>query len=117
MVKLQLTVLTRTDVERRYANLKGTRIAQLTNEAILEGYSIGMLHYTGLNKDTPRGWYDSANSVVADHFKGQRYKIGIFTDLSEVKKDNLYFSFKLKNGIQIAHSLSGCDSEGFIYNC
>ena len=27
------------------------------------------------------------------------------------------FAFKTKKGVQIAHSLSGCDSEGFIYNC
>lgn len=51
------------------------------------------------------------------NFKGEHYKIGMFTDLSEIGEDKVYFSFKTKKGVQIAHSLSGCDSEGFIYNC
>ena len=41
----------------------------------------------------------------------------LFTDLFETGQDNLYFAFKTKKGGQIAHSISGSDSEGFRYNC
>ena len=117
MGKLQLTVLTSEDLKRRYDALKNTNIARFTNEAIQKGYSIGILHYDGLSEDDASNWLEYAKNVIAINFEGQRYKIGAFTDLSEVSKDKLYFSFKTKKGVQIAHSLSGCDSEGFIYNC
>lgn len=118
MKELQLTILTKEDLERRYDHqLKNTRMARLTDEAVAEGYSIGILHYIGLGMGSASEWHRNVQSAVAMHFKGQRYKIGVFTDLSEVNNDKLYFSFKTKKGVQIAHSLSGCDSEGFIFNC
>lgn len=117
MGKLQLTVLTSKDLEKRYGALKNTNIARFTNEAISGGYSIGILEYPGLNEDDASNWLEYAKNAIAMNFEGQSYKIGAFTDLSEVSKDKLYFSFKTKKGVQIAHSLSGCDSEGFIYNC
>ncbi len=117
MEKLQLTVLTSKDLKRRYDTLKNTNMACFTNEAISEGYSIGILHYEGLSHDSTSNWLEHAKNAVAMNFDGQSYKIGAFTDLSEVSKNKLYFSFKTKNGVQIAHSFSGCDSEGFIYNC
>ncbi len=117
MKKLQLTILTPKDLERRYDKLKNTKMACFTEEAIAGGYSIGVLQYPGLNLDSASDWLRYAQNVVAMNFKGQSYKIGIFTDLSEVDEDRLYFSFKTKKCVQIAHSLSGCDSEGFIYNC
>ena len=117
MTKLQLTILTQEDLKKRYDNLKNTNMARFTNEAILSGFSIGILWYAGLSEDDARDWLRNAENAVAMNFEGQSYKIGTFTDLSEVDKDKLYFSFKTKKGVQIAHSLSGCDSEGFIYNC
>ena len=48
MEKLQLTVLTSKDLKRRYDALKNTNMACFTNEAISEGYSIGILHYESL---------------------------------------------------------------------
>lgn len=117
MGKLQLTLLTSKDLKRRYDALKNTNMARFTNEAIARGYSIGILEYPGLSEDEASNWLDYAKNAIAMNFKGQSYKIGAFTDLSEVSKDKLYFSFKTKKGVQIAHSLSGCDSEGFIYNC
>ena len=117
MKELQLTILTKKDLQSRYKKLENTRMAHLTDEAVKDGYSLGVLHYIGLEKDSAREWLDNAEVVVATNFKGQLYKIGAFTDLSEVYKGKLYFSFKTKKGVQIAHSISGCDSEGFIYNC
>lgn len=117
MGKLQLTILTSKDLEKRYDALKNTNMARFTNEAIARGYSIGILEYPGLSEDGASNWLEYAKNAVAMNFEGQSYKIGAFTDLSEVSKDKLYFSFKTKKGVQIAHSLSGCDSEGFIYNC
>ena len=117
MGKLQLTVLTSKDLEKRYDALKNTNMARFTNETIARGYSIGILEYPGLSEDDASNWLEYAKNVIAINFEGQRYKIGAFTDLSEVSKDKLYFAFKTKKGVQIAHSLSGCDSEGFIYNC
>lgn len=117
MKKLKLTILTQKDLKRRYDKLKNTRMARLTEEAIAGGYSIGILQYTGLSRDSESNWLRYAEDVIAMNFEGQRYKIGAFTDLSEVDNDKLYFAFKTKKGVQIAHSLSGCDSEGFIYNC
>ncbi len=113
---LQLTILTQDDLERRYNNLKDTTMARLTDLAVAEGYSIGILQYNGLSLDYVPGWSINAGRALASHFKGHSYKIGVFTDLSEVEKDKLYFSFKTKKCVQIAHSLSGCDSDGFIYN-
>ena len=117
MQKLQLTVLTSEDLKRRYYALKNTNMARFTNEAIARGYSIGILEYPGLSEDEASNWLDYAKNAISMNFKGQSYKIGAFTDLSEVSKDKLYFSFETKKGVQIAHSFSGCDSEGFIYNC
>lgn len=117
MEKLQLTILTQKDLERRYGILKDTNMARFTKEETAKGYSIGILQYKGLHQDSAEDWLRHAESVVAMNFKGERYKIGMFTDLSEIGEDKLYFSFKTKKGVQIAHSLSGCDSEGFIYNC
>lgn len=117
MKKLQLTILTQKDLKMRYDKLKDTKMARFTEEAIAGGYSIGILQYTGLSQDSGSDWLRYAENVVAINFEGQRYKIGAFTDLSEVDKDKLYFAFRTKKGVQIAHSLSGCDSEGFIYNC
>ena len=117
MTKLQLIILTQEDLKKRYDKLKNTNMARFTNEAILSGFSIGILWYAGLSKDDARDWLRNAENAVAMNFEGQSYKIGAFTDLSEVDKDKFYFSFKTKKGVQIAHSLSGCDSEGFIYNC
>lgn len=117
MTKLQLIILTQEDLKKRYDKLKNTNMARFTNEAISSGFSIGILWYSGLSEDDARDWLRNAENAVAMNFEGQSYKIGAFTDLSEVDKDKLYFSFKTKKGVQIAHSLSGCDSEGFIYNC
>ncbi len=117
MKELQLTILTNENLQSRYKQLEKTNMARLTYEAVAKGYSIGILHYTGLEQDSAREWLDKAENVVAIQFKGQLYKIGAFTDLSEVNEDKLYFAFKTKKGVQIAHSISGCDSEGFIYNC
>lgn len=116
MYRLQLTVLTDEDLKRRYDKLKGTNMARFTNEAISAGYSIGLLQYTNLSEDDASDWLRKAKDAVAMNFKGQSYKIGTFTDLSEVDQDKLYFAFKTKKGVQIAHSFTGCDSEGFIYN-
>lgn len=117
MKELQLTILTTKDLKRRYDKLKDTRMDRLTEKAIKEGYSIGILHYNRLRDDTVTEWLSYARDAVAMNFTGKRYKIGIFTDLSEVGKDKLYFAFKTKDGVQIAHSLSGCDEEGFLFNC
>ncbi len=117
MRELQLTILTKKDLKKRYGRLKNTKMARLTDEAVTAGYSIGILHYFGLERDSGSEWLRNAENAVATRFKGQSYKIGAFTDLSEVNEDRLYFSFKTKKCVQIAHSLSGCDSEGFIYNC
>lgn len=117
MKELQLTILTKKDLQSRYKQLETTSMARLTDDAVAKGYSIGILQYIGLEQDSAIEWLDNAKNVVATHFEGQLYKIGGFTDLSEVKKGKLYFSFKTKKGVQIAHSISGCDSEGFIYNC
>ncbi len=117
MQELQLTILKKKDLKSRYERLKGTKMARLTDEAVADGYSIAILHYFGLERDSASEWLRYAKNAVAARFKGQSYKIGAFTDLSEVKNDKLYFAFKTKKGVQIAHSLSGCDSEGFIYNC
>lgn len=118
MRKLQLTILTQEDLEKRYDKLlKNTHMARFTNEAIAGGYSIGILQYNGLGEDDASNWLGYAKDVVAMNFKGHSYKIGAFTDLSEIEKDKLYFAFKTEKGVQIAHSFSGCDSEGFIYNC
>ena len=117
MGNLELTILTSKDLEKRYDAIRNTNMARFTNEAIARGYSIGILEYPGLSKDDASNWLEYAKNAVAMNFEGQSYKIGAFTDLSEVSKDKLYFSFKTKKGVQIAHSLSGCDSEGFIYNC
>ena len=43
MTKLQLTILTQEDLKKRYDNLKNTNMARFTNEAILSGFSIGIL--------------------------------------------------------------------------
>ncbi len=75
------------------------------------------MQYAGLRKDNASDWLRYAKNIVATKFEGQSYKIGVFTDLSEVYEYKLYFAFKTKKDVQIAHSLSGCDSEGFIYNC
>ena len=117
MKELQLTILEEEDLRSRYEQLKNTRMTRLTDEAVANGYSIAMLHYPGLKFDSGSKWVKYAENAIAARFKGQRYKIGAFTDLSEVDHDKLYFAFKTKEGVQIAHSLSGCDSEGFIYNC
>ena len=117
MGKLQLKVLTSKDLKRRYDALKNTNMARFTNESIARGYSIGILEYPGLSEDDASNWHEYAKNAIAMNFGGQSYKIGAFTDLSEVSKDKLYFSFKTKKGVQIAHSLSVCDSKGFIYNC
>lgn len=117
MKELQLTILKQNDVKSRYEQLKNTKMARLTEEAVADGYSIAVLHYSGLHLDSASKWFRYAKDAVATHFKGQSYKIGVFTDLSEIKIDKLYFAFKTKKGVQIAHSISGCDSEGFIYNC
>ena len=117
MKELQLTILTNENLQSRYKQLEKTNMARLTYEAVAKGYSIGILHYTGLKQDSAREWLKKNKNVVAIQFEGQLYKIGAFTDLSEVKEDKLYFAFKTKKGVQIAHSLFGCDSEGFIYNC
>ena len=42
MGKLQLTILTSKDLEKRYDSLKNTNMARFTNEAIARGYSIGI---------------------------------------------------------------------------
>ena len=117
MRELQLTILKEEDLKSRYGQLKDTQMARLTDEAVANGYSIAILHYTGLKFDSASEWLRYAENAIAARFKGQRYKIGAFTDLSKVDNDKLYFAFKTKKGVQIAHSLSGCDSEGFIYNC
>ena len=117
MKKLQLAILTQEDLEKRYDKLKNTNMARFTNEAIARGFSIGILRYSGLSEDDASDWLRYAKDAVAMNFEGQSYKIGVFTDLSEVAEDKLYFTFKTKKGVQIVHSLSGCDSEGFIYNC
>ena len=114
MEKLQLFILTKKDLEKRYNNLN-TIAAHLTNEAISKGYSIAALHYEGLNKDAPHNWLENAHNEIASYFKGQSYKIGMFTDLSSVNNDVVFFSFKTKDGLQIAHSFTGCDSDEFIY--
>ena len=113
----QLTILKEEDLKKRYEQLKNTRMARLTSEAVANGYSIAILHYPGLKFDSASEWLRRAENAVAARFKGYSYKTGAFTDLSEVDNDKLYFAFKTKKGVQIAHSLSGCDSEGFIYNC
>ena len=117
MKELQLTILINKELQSRYKHLEYTNMARLTDEAVANGYSVGILHYTGLKQDSAREWLDNAKDVVAIHFEGQLYKIGTFTDLSEVNEDKLYFAFKTKKDLQIAHSTFGCDSEGFIYNC
>ena len=113
---LQLTIFKGKDLKSRYEQLKNTRMARLTDEAVANGYSIAILHYPGLYHDSVSIWRLNAKNAVAAQFKGQSYKIGAFTDLSEVKNDKLYFAFKTKDCRQIAHSFSGCDSEGFIYS-
>ena len=117
MKELQLTILTNKELQSRYKHLENTNMARLTDEAVANGYSVGILRYTGLKQDSAREWLDNDKDVVAIHFEGQLYKIGTFTDLSEINEDKLYFAFKTKKDLQIAHSTFGCDSEGFIYNC
>lgn len=116
MKELQLTILKKEDLKNRYERLKGTKIARLTDKAVADGYSIAILNYSGLGQDFVNEWLRYAENAVAAHFKGHRHKIGIFTDLSEIKNDKLYFAFKTKKDFQIAHSISACDSEGFKYN-
>lgn len=113
----QLTILKEEDLKNRYEKLKNTRMALLTNEAVANDWSIALLHYPGLKFDSPSEWISRAKDAVAARFKGHSYKTGAFTDLSEVYNDKLYFAFKIKKGVQIAHCFCGCDSEGFIYNC
>ena len=116
--EVELKVLTEKELEARYGKIKSTNIAKFTDEAIANGFQIGMIHYFGLKFDNASEWLAKAERAVSWQFKGLNYKIGMFTDLSDVNKnDNLYFSFKTKETpFQIAHSLSGHDSEGFIYN-
>lgn len=117
MKELQLTILTKEDLKSRYVELKNSRMARLTDEAVAEGYSIAILHYPSLKRDTASEWLRYAENTVAARFKGHRYKIGVFTDLSEVENDKLYFSFKTKKDVPLGHTSSGCDSDGFKYNC
>lgn len=115
MKELQLTILEKEDLKSRYERLKNSRMAHLTDKAVADGYSIAILQYCGLKRATPTEWLRIAGDVVAARFKGYRYKIGIFTDLSEVENDKLYFAFKTKKDTPLDHTPSGCDSEGFIY--
>ena len=87
---------------------------QMTKQAIAQGYSIGLLEYTGLRSDNANNWLRYAGNSVASTFKGQSYQIGVFTDLSEVYEDKLYFAFKTKKQVQFAHAIE--DSDGYIYN-
>ena len=87
MKELQLTILKKEDLKNRYERLKGTKIARLTDKAVADGYSIAILNYSGLGQDFVNEWLRYAENAVAAHFKGHRYKIGIFTDLSEIKND------------------------------
>lgn len=96
MKELQLTVLEEKDLKGRYEKLEDTRMARLTDEAVANGYSIGVLHYPGLELDSASEWLRYARNAIATRFKGQSYKIGIFTDLSKVENDKLYFAFKTK---------------------
>ena len=117
MKDLQLTILKNEDLERRYKQLRDTQMAILTDKAVADGYSIAILYYPGLKYDYAGEWFRYADRAVAARFKGHKYKIGAFTDLSQVKNDQLYFAFKTKwERVQIAHSLGGTDSEGFTYN-
>ena len=113
MSELQLTILTQEDLKRRYDKLNDTNMARLTDEAIAGGYSIGILQYAGLKHNTARDWLDYAKVAVAMNFKGHIYKIGVFTDLSEVDEDKVYFAYKTKEGVRSAHSVSP-DPEGFV---
>ncbi len=117
MKELQLTILKKEDLERRYEQLRDTQMAHLTEKAIADGYSIAILSYPGLKYDYAPEWLRNVRKAVAAHFKGYKYKIGAFTDLSQVGNDQLYFAFKTKwERVQIAHSLNGHDSEGFEFN-
>lgn len=117
MKELQLRVLTQEEISYRYDNeLKGTKIALCTKGEIKNGYSIGVLEYDGLAEDSASNMLYYAEQAVSKNFKGYSYKIGKFTDLTEVHGfDRLYFSFKVKKENQIDH-YTGCDSQGFIYN-
>ena len=118
MEELQLTILTIEDLKSRYdkPGLKNTRMAQLTNDAIEAGCLIGELHYPNLRSDSVDNWLRYAAIKLAKRFRGLGYKIGIFTDLSEVHNDKLYFAFETRRNIAYV-CLSGCDSDGFRYNC
>lgn len=52
MKELQLTILTKKDLQSRYKQLENTRMARLTDDAVAEGYSIGILQYIGLEQDS-----------------------------------------------------------------
>ena len=118
MEELQLTILTKEDLKSRYdkPELKNTRMAQLTNDAIEAGCLIGELHYPNLRSDSVGNWLRYAAIKLAKRFRGLGYKIGAFTDLSEVHNDKLYFAFETRRNIAYV-CLSGCDSDGFRYNC
>lgn len=118
MEELQLTILTKEDLKSRYdkPELKNTRMAQLTNDAIEAGCLIGELHYPGLRSDSVDNWLRYAAIKLAKRFRGLGYKIGAFTDLSEVQNDKLYFAIEIRHCIVYEH-LAGCDSDGFRYNC
>lgn len=116
MKKVELTVLSKEELETRYDNLKNKIAERLTKEAIENGYSIGCISYNGLSEYEPNDLLDNIHEAVAKHFKGCSYKIGALTDLSEIRQDKVYFAFKVKERVQIAHNFCGCDSEGFADN-
>ena len=116
MKELHFTILTGNDLKKMYQYLTNTKMYRLTNKALSNGYSIGLLEYSGLSNDSARQWFDNATKAVTRNFPGYSYKIGVFTDLSEIQNDKLYFAFKTKYAMQVAHSFCSIDSEGFINN-
>lgn len=116
MKKVELTVLSKKDLETRYDNIKNMIAERLTKEAIEKGYSIGAISYDGLSEYEPSELLDNIHEAVAKNFKGCSYKIGALTDLSEARQDKVYFAFKVKECVQTAHNFCGCDSECFTDN-
>ncbi len=93
-----IKILSKKEIEERYPKENNSNVAKLTRGFIEKGFKIAYLKMDGLGRETPSWRHVEVSNAIEIALKNDNFEIGCYTDLSELKNDVIYVSFKVLGG-------------------